>query len=324
MKAAVFTEHGPPDVLRLADVAAPVPKDDEVLLRVRAVSLNPLDWHVVRAEPAFLKMMAKGDQKIPGVDVAGQVERVGAKATQFKAGDEVFGSASRGCAEYVCTAETKLVPKPARLTFEQAAAIPVAAYTSLQALRDYARVQPGQRVLINGASGGVGTLAVQIARALGAEVTGVCGTRNLDLVRSIGAHQAIDYTVEDFAAAGREYDVIVQIAGTRTKPELLRALAPRGTVVLVGGGTGRQEGEQIRMRDILRDMAGNLLAPVKRQKVYFCMARPRRSDLLVVSELIEAGRLTPVVDRTYPLVDVADALRYLEAGHARGKVILVL
>ena len=268
-------------------------------------------------------MMAKGQQKIPGVDVAGEVVGVGAKATQFKVGDAVFGSASRGCAEYVCTAEKKLVPKPERLTFEQAAAIPVPAYTSLHALRDYAQVRPGQTVLINGASGGVGTLAVQIARALGAEVTGVCSTRNLDLVRSLGAHHAIDYTAEDFAAGGRQYDVVVQIAGTRTKKELRRALTPRGTAVLVGGGTGRQEGEMIRMREILADMAGNLIAPFRQQKVYFCLAKARRSDLLFVSELVEAGRLTPVVDRTYPLADAAQALRYLEAGHARGKVIAV-
>jgi len=224
----VFTEHGAPDVLTLADLDVPAPKENQVLLRVRAASLNPLDWHMVRGEPAFMKMMARGDKKVPGVDVSGEVITVGAKVTRFRPGDEVFGSAWRACAEYVCTGEKRLAPKPAQLTHEQAAAIPVAAYTSLHAMRHYGRVRPGQAVLINGASGGVGTMAVQIARALGAEVTAVCSTRNLDLVRSLGAHHAIDYTSEDFAAMDRRWDVVIQVAGNRTNDELRRALKPAG------------------------------------------------------------------------------------------------
>jgi NADPH:quinone reductase-like Zn-dependent oxidoreductase len=322
MKAVVFTEHGSPDVLKVTDLEVPTPKDSQVRLRVRAASLNPLDWHLVRGEPALMKLMARGEHKIPGVDVAGEVVSVGAKVTQFRPGDAVFGSAWRACAEYVCTAEEKLVPKPARLSFEQAAAIPVAAYTSLYALRHYGQVQPGRTVLINGASGGVGTMAVQIARALGAEVTGVCSTRNLDFVRSIGAHHAIDYTVEDFAAMDRKWDVVVQVAGNRTSAEIRRALAPHGIGVLVGGGTGRDPNEQIRMFDILRDMAGNLVAPFTKQKVYLCMASGRRTDLIYTTELVEAGKVTPVLDRVYPLAEAAEAMRYLEAGHVRGKVVV--
>jgi NADPH:quinone reductase-like Zn-dependent oxidoreductase len=324
MKAIVYTEHGPPDVLKLADVEVPTPKEDQVLLRVRAVSLNPLDWHMVRAEPAFMRMMVRGDTKIPGVDVAGEVVKVGAKVTQCRPGDEVFGSAWRACAEYVCTSQEKLVQKPARLTYEQAAAIPVAAYTSLHALRRYGRVRSGQRVLVNGASGGVGTMAVQIARALGAEVTGVCSTRNLDLVRSIGAHDAIDYTTQDFSQMDRKWDVVIQVAGNATNEKLRRALGPSGIAVLVGGGTGRREDESIRVREILRSIAGNLFAPFMRKKVYFCMARGRRDDLLFINDLFEAGKLTPMVDRTYPLAETAEALRYLEAGRAQGKVIVTV
>jgi NADPH:quinone reductase-like Zn-dependent oxidoreductase len=222
----------------------------------------------------------------------------------------------------VCTSDSKLVPKPAQLTFEQAAAIPVAAYTALSALRDYGRVQPGQTVLINGASGGVGTMAVQIARALGGDVTGVCSTGNLDLVRSIGAHHTIDYTKEDFARMNLKWDVILQVAGNRTSRELRRALAPAGIGVAIGGGTGRQEDDPIRIGDVLGAMAGNLVAPFVRQKVYMCMAKGRAADLLFVSDLVQAGTLTPVIDRTYPLSQTADALRYLETGHARGKVVV--
>lgn len=322
MKAVAFAEHGSPDVLKLQDLEVPMPKDTQVLLRVRAASLNPLDWHLVRGEPALMKLMARGEHKIPGVDVAGEVVSVGAKVTQFRPGDAVFGSAWRACAEYVCTTEDKLVPKPARLSFEQAAAIPVAAYTSLYALRHYGQVRPGQTVLINGASGGVGTMAVQIARALGADVTGVCSTRNLDLVRSIGAHHAIDYTLEDFATMARTWDVVVQVAGNRTNAEIRQALAPRGIGVLVGGGTGRREDEKIGMLDVLGSAAGNLLAPFKRQKLYLCMAKGRKRDLLFVSDLVDAGKVTPVLDRTYPLAEAAEAMRYLEAGHVRGKVVV--
>jgi NADPH:quinone reductase-like Zn-dependent oxidoreductase len=322
MKAIVFTEHGVPDVLSVRDLDVPVPKENEVLLRLRAVSLNPLDWHLMRGEPAFMKMLARGRYKIPGVDVAGDVVEVGAKVTEFHSGDAVFGSARRACAEYVCTGENKLVRKPAGLGFEQAAAIPVAAYTSLHALRRYGRVRPGQTVLINGASGGVGTMAVQIARALGAEVTGVCSTPNLDLVRSIGAQHVIDYTAEDFSRMGRRWDVVVQVAGTRTNAEIRRALQPGGIGVIVGGGTGRQPDEPIRMLEVLGTMAGNLVAPLIRQKIYFCLANGNKNDLTFVSELVEAGQVLPVVDRVYPLADTAEAMHYLEGGHVRGKVVI--
>jgi NADPH:quinone reductase-like Zn-dependent oxidoreductase len=322
MKAIVFTEHGAPHVLSVREMEVPAPIENQVLLRVRAVSLNPLDWHLMRGEPGFMKMMARGKYKIPGVDVAGDVVKVGAKVTQFRPGDAVFASATRACAEYVCTADHRLVPKPARVSYEQAAAIPVAAYTSLYAVRRYGRVRPGRTVLINGASGGVGTMAVQVARTLGAEVTGVCSTRNLDLVRSIGAHHVIDYTVEDFPRIDRKWDVVIQVAGNRTRAEIRKALAPRGIGVLVGGGTGRQTDEPIRMFQIRASMAGNLLAPFKRQKMYFCLAKGSRHDLVYISELVEAGKVSPVVDRSYPLAETAEAMRYLESGHVRGKVVV--
>ena len=323
MKAIAYTEHGPPDVLALTDVPIPVPKDNQVLIRVRALALNPLDWHLMRGEPAFIKMMAGKAGGIPGVDVAGVVERVGARVTQFRPGDEVFGSAWRACAEYVCTAENKLVPKPARLTYEQAAAIPVAGCTALQALRDRGRLQPGQSILINGAAGGVGTFAVQIARALGGEVTGTCSSRNLEFVRSLGAHHVIDYTQNDFATMEQKYDLIVQVAGNRTSTELRRALTPRGTAVEVGGGTGREEVD-IPISDILESVARTMFARFQRQKVLLMMAKSRNSDLRFLADLIESGKVTPVVDRTYPLAEAADAIRYLEAGHARGKVIVTI
>jgi NADPH:quinone reductase-like Zn-dependent oxidoreductase len=269
-------------------------------------------------------MGPKGKEKIPGVDVAGQVEKVGAKVTQFRPGDDVFGSAWGACAEYVCGKETALARKPAALTYEQAAAIPVAGKTALQALRDHGRLKRGQSVLINGAAGGVGTFAVQIARALGAEVTGVCSTRNVELVRSLGAHHVIDYTIEDFVTMGREYDVIVQLAGNRKNDELRRALAPRGTLVLVGGGTGREENVDIPILEVLGDFARNLLAPFVRQPTRMMMTKTRKSDLIFLTQLIEAGKLTPVVDRTYPLADSAEAIRYVETGHARGKVVVTV
>ena len=324
MRAIVYTEHGPPDVLKLIELPVPVPRDDQVLIRVRAASLNPLDWHLLRAEPAFLKMMAKKAAGIPGVDVAGVVERVGAKVTQFRPGDEVFGGAWRALAENACTGEGGLARKPARLSFEQAAAISCAGLTALQAVRDHGRTQPGQRVLINGASGGVGTFAVQIARALGAEVTGVCSTRNLELVRSLGAHHVIDYTVQDVTTSETKYDVVVHTAGNLTNTQLRRVLAPRGNLVLVGGGTGREENAPIAILDILGAFAGNFLAPFMRQKTRMMMTKPRKNDLLFLAELIEAGKLTPVIDRTYPLAEAAEAIRYLETGHARGKVVVTV
>lgn len=324
MKAIVYTEHGPPDILKLTDVEVPVPKDRQVLVKVRAAGVNPLDWHLLRGEPSFLRLMGTGGkQRIPGNDVAGHVEKVGAKVTQFRAGDEVFGTGWGAFAEYVCATEDKLVPKPAAITWAHAAAIPVAACTALQALRDQGRLQTGQSVLINGAAGGVGTFAVQIARALGANVTAVCSTRNVDLVRSLGAHHVIDYTVEGFTRNERRYDVILQIAGNHRIRDLKRALAPRGALVLVGGGTGRDDSGGSGMLEVLAlTVAGRVFSPFVRQRVGMFMAQIRKRDLLFLTELIQAGRLTPIIDRAYPLRDAAEAIRYLEAGHARGKVIV--
>lgn len=323
MKAVRYTEHGSPDVLTLSDVPVPTPKERQVLVRVRAAALNPLDWHLLRGEPSFLKMMkpaAKG--QTPGLDFAGVVEQAGAKVTQVRSGDEVFGSAGGSLAEYAVAREKAIAPKPASLTFEQAAAIPVAGKTALQAIRDYGRLQPAQRILINGAAGGVGTFAVQIARVLGGEVTGVCSTRNLEFVRSLGAQHVIDYTVDDFTKAGQRYDVVVQIAGNRESDELRTVLAPRGRLVLVGGGTGREEEDRTSLLEVLGLFGRNLLSPFMRQKTRTMMTKTRRRDLVYLAELAEAGRLTAVVDRTYPLAEAAAALRYLEGGHVRGKVVI--
>jgi NADPH:quinone reductase-like Zn-dependent oxidoreductase len=269
--------------------------------------------------------MGKPKARIPGVDVAGEVEAVGANVTQLRPGDEVFGTCRGAFAEYVRGSESRLVPKPAGLTFERAASIPVAGCTALLALRDHGRLRPGQSVLINGAAGGVGTFAVQIAKALGADVTGVCSTRNVDLVRSIGADHVVDYTVDDFTRNGRQYDLILNVAGNRTVPEVRRALAPRGTLVLVGGGVGREENGGDGMLGVLAlTIKTRLFSRFVRQRVLMIMARIRKDDLVFLTQLIEAGKVTPVIDRSYPLTDAADAIRYLEAGHARGKVIVVI
>jgi NADPH:quinone reductase-like Zn-dependent oxidoreductase len=325
MKAIRYTEHGPPDVLALTDVPVPVPTQRQVLVRIRAASINPLDWHMMRGEPSFLKMVrpaAKG--QTPGLDFAGQVEQVGARVTQVRPGDEVFGTARGSLAEYACTREKVIAPKPARLTYEQAAAIPVAGATGLQAVRDHGRLQPGQSVLINGAAGGVGTFAVQIARALGAEVTGVCSTRNVEFLRSIGAHHVIDYTIDDFVKMGQKYDIVVQVAGSRPNDELRAALAPRGRLVIVGGGTGRETADNTSMLEVLGLFARNILAPFMRQKTFMMMTKTRQSDVVYLGELIEAGKLTPVIDRTYPFTEAAEAIRHLEGGHVRGKVVVTV
>ena len=325
MNAITFTEHGSPDVLRLTTVDVPVPKEDQVLVKVRAASVNPLDWHVVRGEPSFLRMMARGPIRIPGYDVAGQVERVGTRVTRFRPGDEVFGAARRAFAEYACSTEQKLVRKPAGLSYEQAATIPVAGCTALQAVRDHGKLRPGQRVLINGAAGGVGTFAVQIARALGGEVTGVCSTRNIDLVRSIGADHVVDYTVEEFTRSGRRYDLVVQVAGNRTTDELRSVLTPTGHLVIVGGGTGREETDSGGLAEVMRLMlAGHVLSRFMRPRASMFMAKIRPADLTFIAGLIVSGKLTAVVDRTYPLTAAAEAMRYLETGHARGKVVVAV
>ena len=322
MKAIVYERYGSPDVLNLEEIDRPSVPDDGVLVRVRAASVNPLDWHFMRGEPYLARMafgMRKPKEKFLGVDLAGHVEAVGRNVTQFQAGDEVFGTGHGAFAEYACTGEKTLVPKPAGLTFEQAAAVPVAAVTALQGLRDHGRIQPGQKVLINGASGGVGTFAVQIARSFGAEVTGICSTGNVEMVRSLGAARVIDYTQEDFTTGEERYDLVLDVAGSRKWSELKRVLNARATVVVAGGpSTNRWLGP-------VSHLVGMRVASVGGDhKVVNFLASVNKEDLLVLRELLEAGKVTPVVDRTYSLTEAAEAVRYLEAGHARGKVVITV
>ena len=326
MKAVVDTNDGSPDVLESRDVKKPVPNDDQVLVKVRAVSLNPLDWHYMEGTPYIMRAMGTGLRKPKsprlGVDLAGQVEAVGKNVTQFKPGDEVFGTGGGAAfAEYVCARKIRLVLKPANITFEQAAAVPIAALTALQSLRDNGKVQPGQKVLINGASGGVGTFAVQIAKSFGAEVTGVCSGRNVEMVRSIGADHVIDYTKEDFTKGDERYDVILDNVGTQPLSGFRRALKPKGICVMIGGG-GPNDGGLI--GPLARPVKALLLSPFISQKMGMMMAEIRQEDLTIMRDLMEAGKVTPVVDRTYPLSQVREAMKYLEAGHARGKVILTM
>ncbi len=327
MKAIVYSQFGPPDVLKLAEIDKPVPKGNEVLVRVHAAAANPLDWHFIRGEPAVMRLMGKPNNRVPGADFAGRIDAVGANVTQFRAGDEVFGAGNGTFAEYTCAKAENIARKPKTLTYEQAAAIPVAGCTALMALRDKGELRSGQSVLINGAAGGVGTFAVQIAKALGADVTGVCGTRNLDFVRSLGADHVIDYTGEDFAAGRRQYDLVLHVAGNRSRKDHRRALTPDGTLVLVGGGVGRDMGGGSQTLDTLGAIAlvmgRGLISPLLRQRIRMFVARVRPSDLAYLAGLCETAKLTPVIDRTYPLADAGDAIRLIEAGHARGKVIVV-
>lgn len=323
MKAIVYHKYGSPDVLELREVEKPVVADDGVLVRVHAASVNPLDWHAVTGTPYIARLQSglrKPKSESLGVDFAGTVEEVGGSVTQFRPGDEVFGVRSGAFAEYVAVREGRaVVLKPANLTFEQAAAVPVAAVTALQGLRDKGRLQPGHKVLINGASGGVGTFAVQIAKALGAEVTGVCSTRNVDLVRSIGADQPVDYTQEDFTRNGQRYDLLLDIAGNRSFSDCRRALNPNGLLVIVGGPKTNV------LIGPLGHFVGVLLASVGRsQKAVPFLANVSKENLLVLQELLEAGKVTPVIDRRYRLDEVPEALRYLGAGHARGKVVITM
>ena len=322
MKAIVYTEYGPPDVLQFTEVAKPAPKDDEVLIRIRAASINPLDWHYLRGTPyAVRTMTGLRRPKVTrlGVDVSGRLEAVGKNVKQFKPGDEVFGVCRGAFAEYGCASEDKLVLKPANVTFEQAAAVPVAAVTALQGLRDKGQLQRGQKVLINGAAGGVGTFAVQIAKVFGADVTGVCSTRNMDMVRSIGARHVVDYTKEDFTRSGQRYDLIFDIVGNHSLSDCRRALTPGGTLVLVGGpDKGRWLGP---LTGVLKAVVMSWFVS---QKLRPFLAHLNKDDLMVMRELLEAGKVTPVIDRTYPLSEVPDAIRYLEEGHARGKVVITI
>ena len=324
VKAITSHRYGPPDVLELEEVDDPVVGDGDVLVRVRAASVNPRDWHLLRGLPYLARPQFGGlrrpRHRVLGSDLAGWVEAVGRGVTRFRPGDEVFADALTGCfAEYVRVPEELLALKPANLSFEQAAAVPLAAVTALQGLRDHGRVQPGQRVLIVGASGGVGTFAVQLARSLGAEVTGVCSARNLELVRSLGADHVIDYAREDFTRLGRRYDLVFQLAGTRSPAASRRALTARGTLLPSSGeSSGRWIGPLDRM------LAAVALSPLVSQRLVPFLAKPSGDDLRALAELIESGTVRPVIDRTYPLAETAAAIRYLEQGHARGKVVITV
>ena len=321
MKAIVYRRYGSPDVLEYDEIDKPLPGDDEVLIKVRAASVNPFDWHLMRGEPYIVRILMglrKSKVKRPGVDVAGQVEAVGRNVTEFRPGDEVFGCCRGAFAEYACASESSLVTKPGNVTFEQAASVPVAAFTALQALRGKGHVDSGQKVLINGASGGVGTFAVQIAKAFGADVTGVCSTRNVEMVRSIGADQVIDYTQENFTRRGRRYDLILDTAGNHSLSACRRVLNPKGIYVMVGGP----------YRGWIALLARLIGAPVlslfSSRKLLMVMARRNKGDLAILRDLMEAGKVTPVVDRRYRLNEAADAIRYQEQGHARGKVVITV
>jgi NADPH:quinone reductase-like Zn-dependent oxidoreductase len=322
MKAAVFHRYGPPEQIEVKEIATPTVDDDGVLVRVRAASLNALDWRVMRGSPYVGRLMGMGLRRpttsIPGVDLAGEVVEVGRDVREFRPGDAVVGNRGRACAEYVLGKERHFVRKPARLTFEQAAAIPVAGLTALQGLRDVGRLRPGQKVLINGSSGGVGTFAVQIAKALGAEVTAVCSTRSVDIVRSIGADRVIDRTREDFTRSGQRYDVLFDVAGDRSLSACRRVLTREGILVIAGGSYARWLGPITRMLQAL------LLGRFVSQRLAPYISKSSKDDLLTLIELIEAGKLTPVIDRTCPLSETAQAIRYMEERGAQGKVIITI
>jgi NADPH:quinone reductase-like Zn-dependent oxidoreductase len=325
MKAIVYHEFGSPAVLRLEEVDKPVPNDNQILIKVRALSVNPFDWHFMEGTPYLGRPLAFGFLKPTverlGVDYAGTVEAVGKNITEFKPGDEVFGNHFGAFAEYVVASDKGLALKPASLTFEQAASIPVAALTALQALRDNGKIQAGQKVLINGASGGVGTFAVQIAKSFGAEVTGVCSGRNVELVRSLGADHVIDYTKEDFTKRPERYDLIIDNVGSQPLSGFRRVLTPSGKYVVIGGGgvnDNRWTGPLIGVIKML------VLKPFVTQETGMMMAQIGRKDLTILADLIQSGKVKPVIDRTYPFSQLPDAMRYLEEGHARGKVVVTV
>lgn len=322
MKAVVYHEYGAPDVLRVEEVEKCAPNDNQVLIKVRAAAANPLDWHYVRGIPYLVRVgngVGKPADPRVGVDMAGVVEAVGTSVTQFKPGDEVFGVAPGAFAEYARATERRIALKPASVTFEQAAAVPVAAMTALQGLRDEGKIQAGQRVLINGASGGVGTFAVQIAKSYGAQVTGVCSTRNVELVRSLGADYVVDYTKENFWESEERYDLILDNVGTQPLSAFRRVLTPEGTLVMIGGG-GPNEGKWI--GPMARPVKALFMSPFVSQKMGMMLADTNNKDLTFMAELMEAKKVTPVIDRTYKLSEAAEAIRYLETGRARGKVII--
>jgi NADPH:quinone reductase-like Zn-dependent oxidoreductase len=324
MKAVVYCDYGVPN-LKFQDIEKPTPADDQLLVRVRAASVNPLDWHFVEGTPYIARFFFGMGARKPketrvGVDFAGTVEAVGKNVTKFKPGDEVFGGRDGAFADYVCVREARAVAlKPANITFEQAASVPIAAITALQGVRDKGHVQAGQSVLINGASGGVGTFAVQIAKSYGAEVTGVCSTRNLEMVKSLGADHVVDYTKEDFAKTGNRYDLILDNVGTQPLAKFRAALKPKGICVMIGGG-GPNDGRWV--GPMARPIKALILSPFVSQKFGMMLAELNQKDLTFLADLMQSGKVTPVIDRTYKLSDLPDAIRYLEEGHARGKVVI--
>jgi NADPH:quinone reductase-like Zn-dependent oxidoreductase len=321
MKAVTYCDYGSPDVLTLEDIEKPVPGDDQVLVKVRAAALNPYDMHFMRGTPYFMRMGAglrKPKVTRLGVDFSGVVQAVGRNVTRFQPGDEVFGGRQGALAEYVVAREQSLAKKPANISFEQAGGVQIAGLTALQALRDSGKVQPGQKVLINGASGGVGTFAVQIAKWLGAHVTGVSSTRNVELVKSLGADEAIDYTKKNYSEGEQRYDVIVDMVGNHPLAANRRVLTPNGRYVMVGG----QKGNWIKPMD--RVLAALVLSKFVDQHMGMMMAKMNRDDLALLADLMQQGRVTPVVDRQYTLAQAPDAMRYLEEGHARGKVVITV
>jgi NADPH:quinone reductase-like Zn-dependent oxidoreductase len=333
MKAAVYTRYGPPDVVQIADVEKPVPQDNEVLIKVCAAGVNPLDSHLMKGKPYIARIffgLRKPKITRPGVDLAGRVEAVGRNVTQFKPGDEVFGMCRGAFADYACAPEAALVAKPDNVTFEQAASAPVAAFTALQGLRDKGKIQPGQKVLINGAAGGVGTFAVQIAKSFGAVVTGVCSTRNVDMVRSIGADHVIDYTQYDFTKSnfdtgpdtgpntGQRYNLIFDLVANHSVLACRRVLNPKGIYIMAGALSGRVIGF------LTFPIKALVLSPFVSQKFVMFIARSSKEDLIIMRDLMKSGKVTPVIDRRYSLSEVPEAIRYLEEGHARGKVVVNL
>jgi NADPH:quinone reductase-like Zn-dependent oxidoreductase len=325
MKAIVQDAYGSTDVLKFADIDRPVPKENEVLVQVRAAGLHRGDWHVMTGLPYLIRIVVPDlglrGPKVPvrGMDVAGRVAAVGGDVTRFQPGDEVFGWCDGAFAEYACAPEDNLAPKPASLSFEQAAAVPISGFAALQGLRDMGGVQAGQQVLVIGAAGGVGLFAVQLAKAFGAHVTGVASTTQVDLVRSIGADEVIDYTRQDVTDGTRHWDLILDTAGRRSLSRLRRALTPKGTLVIVGGeGAGRWMG------GFDRNLRAPVLSRFVGQRLRMLASKPRQEDLQTLRELIEAGKLTPVIDRTYPLAEVPEAIRRLEAGHTRGKLVIAV
>jgi len=323
MKAIACTQYGPPDKLQFKEMPTPKPNDNQVLVKLHAASANPLDWRIMRADPFFVRLfmgLFKPKLEILGSDFAGRVEEVGKNVTQYRPGDEVFGAkgfAGGAFAEYVCATEEELAQKPANASFEQAAAIPVAALTALQGLRDKGNIQSGQKVLIDGASGGVGTFGIQIAKSFGAEVTAVCSTKKLETARSIGADHVIDYTQQDFTRNGRQYDLILAANAFHSVFDYRRALTPGGICVKAGG--------KPTFSGVFQDL---LLAPLlalnSRKKTCGIFVKMNHSDLAILANLLEAGKMPPVIDRSYPLSETAEALRYLEIGHAHGKVVITI